>query len=107
MRSCLEAHDRSLSIVMKRPLQVYLDDAELQRLSAWARARGWTMSEAVRAAVGALLRARDADDVMALSGMVQGLPRDLSENIDTALTESFVAEGAPRYGRRAGRTVRR
>lgn len=107
MRSCREVHDRSLSIIMKRPLQVYLDDAELQRLGTWARARGWTMSEAVRAAVGALVRDRDADDVMGLSGMVQGLPRDLSEHIDAALTESFVAEGAPRYGRRPGRTVRR
>lgn len=35
---------------MSRPLQVYLDDAEWEGLERWARARGWTRSQAVRAA---------------------------------------------------------
>jgi len=94
---------------MKRPLQVYLDETELRRLDTWARARGWTKSEAVRAALGALMRDPEGDPVMALSGSVQGLPRDLSERFDAALTETFVAESAPAYGRRQrrSRAVRR
>ena len=93
---------------MKRPLQVYLDEAELRRLDRWAQARGWTKSEAVRAAIGALVRGGGGDDVLALSGMVQGLPPDLSERFDLALEETFVAESAPAYGRRrTRRAVRR
>src|SRR5438876_53599 len=41
---------------MNRPLQVYLDERDLARLEAWARARGWTKSRAIRAAVRALTR---------------------------------------------------
>ena len=36
---------------MSRPLQVFLDEADLDRLDAWARARGWTKSQAVRNAI--------------------------------------------------------
>lgn len=86
---------------MSKPLQVYVEEDELDRLDAWARARGWTKSQAVRAAIRALTRAgRDAeeDPLFALSGMViDGLPADCAENFDAALLETYVAESAPRY----------
>ena len=44
-----------------RPLQVYLDERDLKSLDAWARERGWTKSQAIRAAVRALAR-RPAED---------------------------------------------
>src|SRR5437763_699692 len=46
---------------MSKPLQVYLEERELARLAAWARARGWTKSQAIRAAVRALTRSRVLD----------------------------------------------
>jgi hypothetical protein len=86
---------------MKRPLQVYLDGAEFARLDAWSKERGWTKSQAIRAAVRALTQPRAADPVLALSGMVSGgLPRDASEQFDRYLEETFVAETAKPYRRR-------
>ena len=78
---------------MSRPLQVFLDEAELDRLEAWARARGWTKSQAVRAAVRALTRSRDEDPLLRASGMIEGLPPDASEQFDRYLNESFVIVG--------------
>jgi hypothetical protein len=96
---------------MTRPLQVYLEEADLERLDAWAEQRGWTKSQAVRAAVRALTRPPGEDPVLALSGMVlEGLPADASEQFDRYLQQTFVGEDAPTYRKRtrAGRsTVRR
>jgi len=94
---------------MVRPLQVYLEDRELQRLERWSKQRGWTKSQAVRAAIRALTRPRDEDPLLAASGMIadDGLPGDVSERFDRYLAETFVAESSPRYGRRAPRRVRR
>ena len=75
---------------MARPLQVYLDDADLARLEAWARARGWTKSRAVRAAVRALTRPPATDPLLELSGMIDGLPADVSEHFDRYLAETFI-----------------
>lgn len=85
---------------MKRPLQVFLDAEEFARLEAWADARGWTKSQAIRAAVRALTREPAGDDILALSGMVHGLPADVSQSFDRHLEETFVAEQTPRYGAR-------
>lgn len=79
---------------MTRPLQIYMDDHEFQVLDAWARERGWTKSQAVRAAIRALTRARDEDSLLRACGMIEGLPEDLSERIDDYLKETFVAEKA-------------
>ena len=94
---------------MTRPLQVYLEERELERLEAFARERGWTKSQAVRVAVRALTRERANDPLLDLSGDIDGLPADLSEHFDRYLSESFVAEPRPQYRtRRASRkTVRR
>jgi len=89
---------------MNRPLQVYLDDAELARLEEWARERGWTKSQAVRVALRALTRPREADPLLAASGMIDGLPEDLSEQFERHLEDTHVAEAGPRYaGKRRSR----
>jgi hypothetical protein len=86
---------------MARPLQVYLDDRDLDDLDAWARARGWTKSQVVRAAIRALTRPRAEDPLLQLSGDIDGLPGDLSANFDRYLDETYVAEPpAPYVARR-------
>jgi len=98
----LEHEDNS----MMRPLQVYLDERDLKSLEAWARERGWTKSQAIRAAVRALARRPAEDPLLELSGDVDGLPADLSENFDRYLNETFVAESrAPYRARRRPRTA--
>jgi hypothetical protein len=95
---------------MSRPLQVYLDERDLERLDTWARARGWTKSQAVRVAVRALVRRPEKDPLLQLSGMIDGLPRDGSEQFDRYLMETFVAERAAPYRaarRRARQPIRR
>jgi hypothetical protein len=94
---------------MARPLQVYLDDKDLERLEAWARERGWTKSQAIRVAVRALTRKPADDPLLGLSGDIDGLPADLSANFQRYLDETFVAESpAPsRTGRRSAKPVRR
>lgn len=100
--------------VMSRALQVYLDDSEFQALAAWAKARGWTLSQAVRVALRALTRpAKGSEDpLLAASGMIDGLPVDLSERFDEQLLSTFVAEPPVQYApskrkRRSAKTVRR
>src|SRR2546422_8450523 len=85
---------------MMRPLQVYLDERDLKSLEAWARERGWTKSQAIRAAVRALARRPAEDPLLELSGDVDGLPADLSENFDRYLNETFVAESRDRKSTR-------
>jgi hypothetical protein len=82
---------------MTRPLQIYLDETDLTRLEEWARRRGWTKSQAVRLAIRALTRRKTADPLLAASGMIDGLPQDLSEQFDRYLEETYVAEKKPRY----------
>jgi len=97
-------------MIMRRPLQVYLDDVDHARLEAWAQERGWTKSHAIRAAVRAITRPRGEDPLLALSGMAHGLPADSSERLDEYLNETFVAEGAAPYrprGRRSRSALRR
>lgn len=82
---------------MTRPLQIYLDEAEFERLEKWAEAHGWTKSRAVRAALRALTRVEGEDPLVAASGMIEALPEDLSEHIDRYLQETYIAEKKPRY----------
>jgi hypothetical protein len=95
---------------MTRPLQVYLEDQDLERLEAFARARGWTKSHAIRAAIRALTRDAKGDPLLELSGDIDGLPPDLSSNFHRYLDETFVAEPTTTYRARrrpARKTVRR
>lgn len=92
---------------MTKPLQVYLEDEDLERLEAFARARGWTKSQAIRTAVRALTRRPASDPVLELSGDIDGLPPDLSREFDRYLNETFVAEPAAKYRVRRRSTVRR
>jgi hypothetical protein len=82
---------------MSRPLQIYLDDAEMQRLEDFASARGWTKSQTIRAAIRALTQPPDVDPVLELSGDLDGLPPDLSERFHHYLDETYVAETQGRY----------
>ena len=97
-------------MVMARPLQVYLDEGDLERLEAFARERGWTKSHAIRAAVRALTRQASSDPVLDLSGDIDGLPPDLSRDFHRHLDETFIAEPTATYRtrsrrpRKAGRT---
>jgi hypothetical protein len=86
---------------MSKPVQVYMDNLELERLEDWARKRGWTKSQAVRAAVHALVRSDERDTLLSASGMIDGLPGDCSERFDQYLEESFVAEKQAPYPRKA------
>jgi hypothetical protein len=83
----------------QHPLQVYIDDADLQRLEKWANTRGWTKSQAVRIAVRALTQDKAEDPILLASGMIEALPEDLSEKFDRYLQETYVAEKKPRYNR--------
>ena len=86
---------------MKHPLQIYLDHADFERLEQWAKARGWTKSQALRAAIRALTTVEGEDSLLSASGMIDGLPEDLSENIDSYLQETYIAEKKPPYRKRA------
>jgi len=86
---------------MRKPLQVYLDEADLARLEQWSTARGVTKSQVVRAAVRAFTRPRMADPVLELSGIAEGLPPDASERFDHYLMETYVAERPPATRRRS------
>jgi len=89
---------------MTRPLQVYLDDQDLQRLEAFARSRGWTKSHAIRAAIRALTKESPSDPLLDLSGDIDGLPPDLSRNFHRYLNETYIAEPTVAYGARRQRT---
>lgn len=88
---------------MTKPLQVYVDEADLKRLEDFADARGWTKSQAVRAAIRALTRGPEEDPVLELSGDIDGLPPDLSAHFHDYLNETFVAEPPATYRRRRTR----
>lgn len=98
---------------MTRALQVYLDEADFASLEQFARERGWTLSQAVRIALKALTRpTTEEDPLLAASGMIEGLPKDLSERFDEQLATTYVAEPPHPYAlgprkRRARKTVRR
>jgi len=95
---------------MNKPLQVYLDERDLKDLDAWVKARGWTKSHAIRTAVRALVRPEEDDPILSLSGILPGLPPDVSENFNKYFAETFVTEPAAPYRarrRRPRKTVRR
>jgi hypothetical protein len=87
-----------------KPLQVYLAESEFERLDAWARQRGWTKSQAIRAAVRALTRPPGEDPLLAMSGMIHDeLPADCSQQLDRYLQGTFVAESSPTDAKRLRR----
>jgi len=88
---------------MTKPIQVYLDEDDLERLEAFARGRGWTKSQAIRVAIRALTRPPADDPLLELAGDIDGLPVNLSEYFDRYLNETFVAAPpAPPFETRRG-----
>lgn len=79
---------------MPVPIQVYLDEHEHARLAKWSAQRGWTKSDAIRAAIRAFINSSnpDVDPLIAASGMIRGLPPDFSENFDRYLNETYIAK---------------
>jgi len=77
---------------MTRPLQVFIEEEDFARLEAWTRERGWTKSQAVRVAVRLLTNAPARDPLLRASGMIEGLPADLSSTFDRYLEETFVVK---------------
>lgn len=86
---------------MKR-IQVYLGPADVRHLEAICEERGWTRSETVRVALRGLAR-HEGDALSAVSGMVRGLPPDLSERMDAYLEETFEADPLKARGKRSHR----
>jgi hypothetical protein len=94
----MSVHDGVLCVIMTKPLQVYVGEHELDLLDSWARKRGWTKSQAVRAAIRLLTRDQEEDPLMKACGMIDGLPADFSNRVDDYLEETFIAEKpTPRY----------
>ena len=93
---------------MAKPLQVYLDKEDLDLLDTLAASRGWNKSQTVRVAIRALTKAteKEEDPLLGLSGMIDGLPEDLSENLHRYLDETFCVAGAPARYRRTKRRAR-
>ena len=92
---------------MPKPLQVFVDEDELKRLDQWSKERGWTKSQAIRVALRALTGGVDDDPLLAASGMIHGLPKNLSTQVDRALQETFIASPTPTKAKRqAKRRVR-
>jgi len=87
-------------VFMNRPLQVYLDEGDLERLESWSHARGWTKSQAVRAAIRALVQAEESDPLLQGSAMFEGLPADASTRFEQYLGETFVREKHAPYAPR-------
>jgi hypothetical protein len=75
---------------MTRPLQIYVEEKDLARLETWSRRRGWSKSQAVRVAIRALTTPRERDPLLGASGMIHGLPSDLSADFGRYLEETFV-----------------
>jgi len=84
---------------MKKPLQVYFVDEELQRLQSWAAAREKSVAYVVRAAVNQLVQSDEPDPLLAAAGLFEGGPRDGSEKHDRHLEEP--ARGKGERGRSA------
>jgi hypothetical protein len=80
-----------------------MEEEELMRLERWSRARGWTKSQAIRAAVRAMTREGRIDPLLKASGMVDGLPADLSSQLDRYLEETFVVTASPARARKSPR----
>jgi hypothetical protein len=78
-------------------------------LESWSRQRGWTKSHAIRVAVRVLTRGPAADPLLEASGMIDGLPANLSAEMDRYLEQTFVAPKTrrPRREERARSRVRR
>lgn len=93
---------------MAKPLQVYLDDEDFDRLDAFAASRGWSKSQTVRVAIRALTKPEEEDPLLALSGIIDGLPSDLAENMDRYLDDPcFVGERVPQHHRTKRRAAAR
>jgi hypothetical protein len=89
---------------MTKPLQVYLEDADYERLDRWTRERGWSKSQAIRVALRALTQAPQEDPLLSASGMIEALPKDLSEQFDRYLQETYIAENSSLYRKRRKRS---
>jgi len=86
------------------------ETAASKRAQPKASARSATKSQAVRAAIRALTREDGGEPLLRASGMIDGLPADLSARFDRYLEDTFVAEASAPYRvqpRRSTKAIRR
>jgi len=83
-----------------KPLHVMVDEVELRRLERFSRQRGWTKSRTIRLAIRAMT---NDGGIMASSGIIDGLPRDLSARMDDYLAEASAAKPKSRRAKRLRR----
>jgi hypothetical protein len=89
---------------MERPIQVYLDDHDRERLDAWAKQHGWTKSQAVRQAIRLATKGPAQDPILGLVGMFDGWPKDVSTRVDHYLHQAHVAERKAKSAKRRARS---
>jgi Ribbon-helix-helix protein, copG family len=82
-----------------KPLQVYVSEAELERLDAWSRRHGMNKSQAVRAALRTITREPGEDPLLAVSGSIQGLTEHWFDPCEL-LAPDARSELRPEYRRR-------
>ena len=89
---------------MERPIQVYLDDHDRERLDAWAKEHGWTKSQAIRQAIRLATKAPAQDPILGLVGIFDGWPRDVSTRVDHYLNQAYGAERKAKSAKRPTRS---
>ncbi|MEO7133665.1 MAG: ribbon-helix-helix domain-containing protein [Vicinamibacterales bacterium] len=83
-----------MSILIKKPLQVYLRQDQMDALRSLALRRKVPLSELVRQGVDEVLAGVPVEDdpLLKLIGLINSGPEDLSENHDEYLAERYAAE---------------
>jgi hypothetical protein len=80
------------AVVMRRRVQVSLNSFERERLDVWAKAHGWTKSQAVRQAIRLATKRPTDDPILDLIGAFDGFPADASTRVDHYLNQADLAE---------------
>jgi hypothetical protein len=89
---------------MARPIQVYLNELDLERLELWAKEHGLTKSQAVRQAIRLATKTPAQDPILDLIGVFDGWPSDVSSRVDHYLNQADLAERKTKSSRRPARS---
>jgi hypothetical protein len=89
---------------MARPMQVYLNELDFERLELWAKEHGLTKSQAVRQAIRLATKAPAQDPILDLIGVFDGWPSDVSSRVDHYLNQADLAERKTKSPKRPARS---